>query len=54
MAIKNYSFNLDTVKHIDIIEWIKEQKENELNFSALMRKLLKEEITRRKDAETND
>lgn len=47
MVLKNYSFNLDTEKHKDIIEWIKDQQENELNFSALVRKILREEINKR-------
>ena len=49
MVLKNYSFNLDVEKHNDIIKWIKEERENDLNFSALMRKLLRNEIKRRKN-----
>ena len=48
MTLKNYSFNLDDEKHKDIIKWIKEERENDLNFSALMRKLLRDEIKRRR------
>lgn len=54
MALKNYSFNLNTEKHKDIIEWIKNQQDDELNFSALMRKLLKDEIKRRSNEKTDD
>ena len=49
MALKTYSFNLDREKHKDIIEWVREQQEEDLNLSALIRKLLKQEISRRGD-----
>jgi len=51
MALKTYSFTLSIEKHNEIIKWIKENQETDLNFSALMRKLLREEINRRKDAQ---
>ena len=45
--IKNYSFNLDKEKHKDLIEWIeKQRKENDINFSSLIRRLLDEERKR--------
>jgi len=48
MDLKMYSFGLDKKKHLELIVWIKEQQEEgDLNFSGLIRKLLKEEIERR-------
>jgi len=47
-GIKNYSFNLDKEKHRHLIEWIeKERKENSINLSALLRKLLEKEYKKK-------
>lgn len=47
MALKTYTFTLDIKKNKKEIEWIREQQENELNLSAFVRSLLKQEIKRR-------
>ena len=38
---KNYSFKLHKTKHKDIIKWLKkQQKQNSVNISALIRLLI--------------
>lgn len=50
MLNKNYSFNLDTKKHKNIILWIEKMRDHgDLNFSALMRRLLINEMKRQID-----
>jgi len=53
--LKTYSFNLDRKKHEKLIKWIKKRQESgSLNLSAMIRRLLKEEMERGNAKEANN
>jgi hypothetical protein len=47
---KNYSFKLHKIKHKDIIKWLeKQQKQNGINISALIRLFIKKRMEENND-----